>query len=159
MPTRDDIYRKFGETSEAAQLVETELGTIALMIGCTEADLIERPDPKKATDIYQRINRQTLGQLLRRVRGSTDAFDHLADLLDSALKTRNRLSHSFYRRHNFRINSDAGRQIMLDDLEAMHVTLFSAYKALLFLTSGVDLDAIDYDAVDLDSLPKQHVPI
>jgi hypothetical protein len=30
MPTLDDIYRKFGEVSEAAQLVETELGTMLL---------------------------------------------------------------------------------------------------------------------------------
>ena len=34
MPTLDDVYRKFGETAEAAQLLETDLGTIALMIGC-----------------------------------------------------------------------------------------------------------------------------
>lgn len=27
MPTMDDIYRKFGEAAEAAQLVETNLGT------------------------------------------------------------------------------------------------------------------------------------
>src|ERR1043165_4667481 len=97
MPTRDDIYRKFGEASEAAQLLETDLGSIALMIGCTEADLLERPDPERANEIYQRINRQTLGQLLRSVRGSTETLDHFANLLDSALKARNRLSHSFYR--------------------------------------------------------------
>ena len=29
MPTLDDVYRKFGEASEAAQLLETELGTFA----------------------------------------------------------------------------------------------------------------------------------
>jgi len=119
---------------------------------------LENPDPQKATEIYHRINRQTLGQLLRNVRGSTETLDHLADLLDRALKARNKLSHSFYRRHNFRRNSDEGRKIMLDDLEAMHVTIFNAWKAVLLL-SGVDLDAIDYDAVDLDDLLKQHVPI
>lgn len=158
MPTLDDVYRKFGETAEAAQLLETDLGTIALTIGCTAADLLENPDSQKATEIYQRINRQTLGQLLKNVRGSTETLDHLADLLDRALKARNKLSHSFYRRHNFRRNSDEGRKIMLDDLEAMHVTIFNAWKAVLLL-SGVDLDAIDYDAVDLDDLPKQHLPI
>ena len=30
MPSLDDVYRKFGEVSEAAQLVETELGTLLL---------------------------------------------------------------------------------------------------------------------------------
>lgn len=59
MTTLDDIYRKFGETAEAAQLLETELGTLALMIPCDEADLIENPDPQTGTDIYQQINRHT----------------------------------------------------------------------------------------------------
>ena len=128
------------------------------MIGATERDLFENPDPQRATDLYQQIDRQTLGQLLKRVRGSTDTIDHLTDLLTRALKARNRLSHSFYRQHNFRRNSEEGRKLMLDDLEAIHVTLLEAYKAVLRL-SGLDLDAIDFDAVDLEPLPKQHVPI
>jgi hypothetical protein len=28
MPTLDDVFRKFGETAEAAQLLETELGNL-----------------------------------------------------------------------------------------------------------------------------------
>jgi hypothetical protein len=158
VPTLDDVYRKFGETSEAAQLLETDLGTILLMIEGTEANLIENPDPARASDLYQNINRQTLGQLLRNVQGSTDGLDHLEALLTRALKARNRLSHAFYRQHNFRRNSDEGRTIMLDDLEAIHSTLLDAYKAVMRL-SGVDLDAIDFDAVDLEQLPKGYVPI
>ena len=158
MPTLDDVYRKFGFASEVAQLLETELGTILLMIGANEADLFENPDPQTATDLYQQINRKTLGQLLARVRNSTDTIDHLADLLTRALKARNRLAHSFYRQHNFRRNSDDGRQIMMDDLEAIHVTLLDAYKAVM-RPSGLDLDAIDFDTVDFERVPKQHVPI
>jgi hypothetical protein len=158
MPTLDEVYRKFGETAEAAQLLETEIGTIALMIGCSAADLVTNPDPSRATEIYQRINRQTLGQLLKNVGRSTDTLDHLAELLDRALKARNRLSHSFYLRHNFRRNSDQGRQIMLDDLHKIHVTIFDAYKGVLRL-SGVDLDAIDYDSIDLERLPNQHLQL
>ena len=153
MPTLDDVYRKFGETSEAAQLLETELGNILLSIGAVEADLFEKPDPQRASNLYRKINRQTLGQLLRNVRGSTDTLDHLEALLAHALDARNRLAHAFYRQHNFRRNSSEGRTIMLDDLEEIHSTLIEAYKAVLLL-SGVDLDA-----VDVDQLPKGHVPI
>ena len=155
MPTLDDVYRKFGFASEAAQLLETELGSILFMIGVAETDLLRNPDPQKATDLYRRMNRQTLGQLLKRVQTSTDTIDHLADLLGRALEARNRLSHSFYREHNFRRNYDEGRQIMLDDLEAIHVALLEAYKGVMRL-SGVDLDSMDFDA---DLLPKQHVSI
>ena len=31
MATRDDLYAKFGATAEAAQLFETELGTLLLV--------------------------------------------------------------------------------------------------------------------------------
>ena len=53
MPTLDDVYRKFGEASEAAQLLETELGTLLLVHKCTDAGLLENPDPSRATPIYE----------------------------------------------------------------------------------------------------------
>jgi hypothetical protein len=39
MPTLDDVYRKFGEVSEAAQLVETELGSMLLFFGAVDEGL------------------------------------------------------------------------------------------------------------------------
>ena len=78
MPTLDDVYRKFGEVSEAAQPLETELGTMLLMVGCIEADLIENPDSEKATEIYKQINKHTLGQLIKRL-GKKSHF-HLPSL-------------------------------------------------------------------------------
>jgi len=66
MPTRDDIYRKFGEASEAAQLIETEIGTMLLFFGVVDEGLIKptlEVDGKWATELLKRINRQTLGQL------------------------------------------------------------------------------------------------
>ena len=64
MPTLDDVYRKFGEASEAAQLLETALGTL-LVHKCIDAGLFENPDPSRATAIYDQINKQTLGRLIR----------------------------------------------------------------------------------------------
>ena len=60
MPNLDDVYRKFGETSEAAQLLETELGNILLFVQGKKANLRlfsalvseERyPIPMKSVDI------------------------------------------------------------------------------------------------------------
>ena len=64
MPTLDDVYRKFGETAEAAQLLETELGTMLLSIRGAEDNLIADANPERATDLYSAINRHTLGQLV-----------------------------------------------------------------------------------------------
>jgi hypothetical protein len=59
--------------------------------------------------------------------------------LANALAERNQLFHSFYRKHNFRRNSDNGRAMMLEDLDRKHETIVEAYKAVMKL-AGIDLD-------------------
>src|SRR5688572_12314548 len=120
MPTVDDVYRKFGEASEAAQLLETEIGNLLLMTGAIDADLLEHPDPARGSEIYNSINRKTLGQLFKSLKDSSYSVSELEELLSGALAARNRLAHSFYREHNFRRNSEKGRSIMMDDLESIH---------------------------------------
>lgn len=141
MPTLNDVYRKFGEAAEAAQLLETELGTMLLLSRGAEHDLFTEPNPELASDLYSTINRHTLGQLIKRLDRTPQSLDALETLFSKALQERNRLSHSFYRQHNFRRNSDEGRAIMLKDIESIHETLLRAYKAVMLL-SGVDLDAL-----------------
>ena len=51
MPTIEDIYCKFGFVAEAAQLLETQLGTLLIIEEATNADLIEHPNSSMATDI------------------------------------------------------------------------------------------------------------
>ena len=157
MPSLDDVYRKFGEASEAAQLLETELANMLLMIGCTEADFFTIPNSEKATEIYNQINRQTLGQLIKKLRHKSGSVSHLKDLLTRSLAVRNRLAHSFYLRHNLRRNSDDGRAIMMKDLETMHEELLEAYEAVMLL-SGVDLDKLVAEQGDSPQ-PTGHLPI
>ena len=153
MPSLDDVYLKFGFASEAAQLLETELGTILFLSGAVDQNLIEKQDQDAATELYNSINRKTLGQLLKGVKSTSESVEHLEGLLSKALKERNRLAHSFYRQHNFRRNTEDGRQIVLDDLEKIHGVLLEAYKAVMRL-SGIDLDKIE-----LQGLPTGHVTI
>ena len=153
MPTLDDVYRKFGETSEAAQLLETELGNILFSVGAMDADQLEQPAKARASDVLKFVNRQTLGQLLKSLNRSTDSIADLESLLERALTERNRLSHSFYREHNFRRNSDKRCALMMEDLESIHRVLLNAYKAVM-LQTGVDLDKIT-----IASLPTDHLPI
>lgn len=149
----DDVYRKYGEVSEAAQLLETELGNILIMIGAVDANLIVQSEPQAAAALFNQINRHTLGQLLKHLHNTTNSAVHLESLLSSALAERNRLAHSFYRQHNFRRNSAEGCVIMLQDLCSIHEALLSAYKSVLLL-SGIDLDTLV-----IDSHPTGHVGI
>ena len=157
MPTLNDVYRKFGEASEAAQLLETQLGTLLLDHRCIDAGLLENPDPSSATAIYNRVNKETLGQLIKSLRRVGTSIVGLEQLLNDALVSRNRLAHSFYLKHNLRRNSDDGREVMLRDLEAIHENLLDAYKAVMLL-SGVDLEKLAADHGD-SALPSGHLAI
>ena len=158
MPTLETtFYRKFGETSEAAQLLETELGTLLLTHDCVDAGLLQESDPIRATAIYDRISEHTLGRLIQRLGAVADSVADLEPVLTSALHARKRLTHSFYLQHNLRRNSDDGRAVMLRDLDSMHESLLEAYKAVLLL-SGVDLEKEVAEHGD-SPLPTGYLPI
>ncbi len=126
--SRDEVYTKFGITAEAAQLFETELGTLLLGAKGIEEEWHSQPDGESARKMLDGINDATLGQLLSRLRTFVDVNDEIANRFKSALKTRNRLFHGFFERHNFKIETDAGRDKMIADLEALHVELFGAWQ-------------------------------
>jgi len=153
MPTLDDVYRKFGEVAEAAQLLETGLGNMLLFARAEEEGLLENQDPARAADIFASVNRSTLGQLLKNLQNQTPELDALEALLSTALHERNRLFHSFYRQHNFLRNSNEGGVMMLADLELIHCALLDANKAVLKLTG------VDADASTINPLPTRHLPI
>ena len=157
MPSLEDVYIKFGETSEAAQLLETELGTMLMTNQCIKANLIENPNSEKATNIYKKINTFTLGRLIKKLSKDDDSISQLEKLLSEALKIRNRLAHSFYLSHNFRRNSEDGRAIMIKDLKFMHEKLLEAYKAVMLL-NGTDLDKMIAEEGNIQ-LPTGHLPI
>ena len=157
MTTLDEVYRKFGEVFEAAQLLETELGNVLIRHECIDAGLLDQSNPNKATAIFDKINDQTLGKLIRSLGSIGDSNEELEQLLRDALASRNRLTHSFYLQHNFRRNSDDGRDVMLHDLEVIHDNFLEAYKAILLL-SGVDLDKLVTE-LDDTPLPTDHFPV
>ena len=153
MPTLDDVYWKFGYAAEAAQLLETELGTMLIIHGVIEENLVNQPDLNRAAQLFRQMDKHTFGQLIIKLKAKNQSIANLEDVLAKALDERNRLFHSFYRQHNFRRNSDEGRQRMLDDLESIHKMLLDAYKAVMLL-SGVDLDKLS-----ATGLPMKHLPI
>lgn len=152
MPTLDDVYRKFGEVSEAAQLLETEMGNILLGVRGFENGLFSKKDPEIAKAILEQVNRSTLGQLVKAVGNAAASPESIEKAFALALKERNRLTHHFYREHNFRRNTDEGRDIMLRDLDQMHEHLITAYKIALGM-SGIDLNKF------AGIMPTKHLPI
>ncbi|MBN9514555.1 MAG: hypothetical protein J0H97_14210 [Alphaproteobacteria bacterium] len=141
MATRDEVYAKFGITAEAAQLFETELGTLLLWAHGIQNDWHVEPDRETARATLQQINRSTLGQLLIRVRTHVDLDDDIEDRFTAALEARNRLNHGFYERHNIKIQTEEGRDAMLADLVCLHDVLFDAWQIASAMT-GLAMQAL-----------------
>ena len=135
MATRDELYAKFGITAEAAQLFETEIGTLLLCARGLESGWHVVPDGTSGRDLLGEIDRSTLGRLLTKLNRHVEIDDNLSASFASALAARNRLNHGFYERHNFRIQTDDGRDVMMADLDALHDELFAAWRLAGAMTS------------------------
>jgi hypothetical protein len=153
MPSLDEVYKQFGEAAEAAQLLETALGNLAIDVGIVENESALLNNPTNARELVERINRKTLGQLLGSLKGKADALQHLEMDLAAALQARNRLSHSFYREHNFRRNSEQGRAVMLEDLCFLHRTILGAHRALL------EASGVNFEDPNLIAPPSEHLKL
>jgi len=133
--TRDELYAKFGITAEAAQLFETDLGTLLLCARGLESGWHVVPDGESARDLLREVDRSTLGGLLSKLKRHVGLDEDLSARFASALAARNRLNHGFYERHNFKIHTDDGRDEMMADLEALHDELFAAWRLAGAMTS------------------------
>lgn len=128
MATRNEVYQAFGLTAEAAQLFETELGTIAYAAEGHRRGWRAEPDPQAAVQFLEKLDRKTLGQLLATVRKDVQAEERIEALFDAALQYRNRLNHGFFLSHNFAVFSEVGCDAMIAELEVMRLFLTSAYE-------------------------------
>jgi hypothetical protein len=137
MVDRHELYAKYGIAAEAAQLFETELGTLLLGLRGIENDWHVSPDPAAARKALDSIERSTLGRLLNDLSQSIQIDSDLADRFSSALQARNRLIHGFFEKHNFKIQTREGRTEMIKDLDGLHRELIWAWQAAATLASTV----------------------
>jgi hypothetical protein len=120
LASREEVYCKFGIAAEAAQLFETDLGTLLLAVKGLDNGWHVHPNPKSARKVADQIDACTLGALLARLKERIVVDEQLEATFSSGLKARNRLMHEFFERHNFKIQSEDGRDLMIADLEGLH---------------------------------------
>jgi hypothetical protein len=135
MRERHELYAKFGIAAEAAQLFETELGTLLLCLRALDNGWHIVPDGGAAQQVLNEIDRSTLGRLLHNLKRHIKIEGSLEGTFLSALEARNRLSHGFFERHNFKIQTEDGRREMVADLDSLHAELFAAWQATVNLTT------------------------
>lgn len=143
MAERHELYAKFGIAAEAAQLFETELSTLLLCLRALENGWHVLPDGESAKVALDEIDRRTLGRLLRGLKGQVELTEDLEARFSSALNARNRLTHGFYERHNFKIQTDPGRCEMIADLDLLHAELFNAWQIAGAMTAMISEAILD----------------
>ena len=137
MVDRHELYAKYGIAAEAAQLFETELSTMLLCLRALENDWHIVPDPQRAGAALREIDQKTLGRLIRDLRPYMNLDEVTEARFVSALDARNKLIHGFFERHNFKIQTDDGRNEMLADLEGLHEQLFQAWQIASSITTTI----------------------
>jgi hypothetical protein len=128
MATLEEVYCKFGLAAEAAQLFETELGTLLFGAHGAERAWYIQPEPDAGRKLMGEIEGHTLGALLKNLKQIVTFDEATVDRFASALKARNRLIHGFFLRHNFANQTDEGRDKMLAELAELHQELFVAWQ-------------------------------
>jgi hypothetical protein len=112
-----EVYAQFGLTVYKAQVLEKGIVNVTTF---GEAVAMGERDPDRFAVLYDSLwdaNFQlTLGPLLKKFRRVVDDDHKLAAELSAALKTRNRLAHTFFWEHAEDMMSFAGREAMLSEL-------------------------------------------
>lgn len=120
--------RKVWNHGRGGTVVRDGTGHVAASLQGLEHGWHVAPDGKEARAALDEIDRSTLGHLLSSLKSRVGLEGGLEERFASALTARNRLNHGFYERHNFRIQTDEGRDAMIADLEAIHDELFHAWR-------------------------------
>jgi len=136
---KHELYAEFGVASEMAQVLELAAGNFALDYLCLFFNPDEITDEQRAMfrSLIDDVNQMTLGRLLKNIKTSATFDQNFLDTVETALERRNYLMHRFFRTHNFAINGEEGRRVMIEelkdiqnDLNRAHAILYAASKCL-----------------------------
>ena len=131
-----ELYCKYGQTAEMAQVMELEAGNLTL------AFISVWFNPQTITDEQRRmfqslitdVDTRTFGNLLKEIRKTATISEEIENTLTEALEKRNYLAHRFFKKHNFAINSEEGRKAMNAELDDIYRALNLAHAFLHGMT-------------------------
>ncbi|WP_390240634.1 hypothetical protein [Vibrio sp. R78045] len=130
----NEVYKKFGEASELAQLLEHELGTLLIRILGVAPNLVT-DKPELAWTLLDDEHRPALNLFIRQQKGQHQE-ELVMQALNESFKALHGLHHGFFRRYHGSSETE-----MLEALEAVVMSLWQGYRSVMLL-SGVDIDEL-----------------
>lgn len=135
-----ELYAQYGMAAETAQVFEVETGNYALayLAMFVKPGEVTREETEIFRAVIDDLNRKTLGAMLRHVKSTAKIDSALIEILDKALDRRNYLTHHFFRKHNFAIQSVSGRISMLEDLQQVNSDLRRGLDLMNAMTDSLN---------------------
>lgn len=152
------LYAEYGIAAEKAQVLETEAGNVCLfsVVFFVGTDDINEEKKEFFKQLVQDVNRRTLGNLLKQIQKIVNFDPEIIELVDGALEKRNYLTHHFFRKHNFAINSEKGRSKMTTELKEIQAHLDKAHASLSSISSLFE-QLIGIDSKNASDIPNRRV--
>jgi len=134
-----EVYTQFGIAAEMAQTLEVDAGNVALacLAMFINTDKITPEQTEWWRCVYDSLDRQTLGNLLRSLKHLVKLGGDILEVVDRALIARNYLMHSFFPFHNFALFGVEGRKEMIRELEEIQNKLCAAHWYLIAMCDGL----------------------
>jgi len=129
MTSQSEFYEIIGRVTELAQYLELDLGHIIIMTKAIEKKFHEAPEKNAEAYIKLRdgVDKGTLGQTLSRVKDILSINEDIDEIINDALKARNRFTHHIFREYALKIHSANGRSEMLKDVDNLRLSMQKAY--------------------------------
>jgi hypothetical protein len=120
--------------------VSTRVSTL-LAYDAIERKMYIQADVDTAKRLLEAIEKKTLGASLSAIQSRFNIKDDLSSLFDRALQTRNLVMHRFFLHHGLAIETDSGRDDMLQHMDELRPHLGIGYQAAGYLAQ-ILLDAV-----------------
>jgi len=126
---RSIFLQEIGKVTELAQYLELELGTILLVAEAEDKEWEKSPvDNSEAYEkLRDSVNNNTLGQTLRSIQKKFTLLKEFPEIMEHALKSRNRFTHHVFREFSLTMHTAEGRAEMLKVVEELRSSMQLAY--------------------------------
>jgi len=150
--SQKEVFARFGLAAYTAQCLEMTAGSVILAY-VRVAGKIENKEIIEAVE--RRIDRDTLGRLLKEIKKTASLDDKIQEHVDTALSRRNHLTHSFFRMHSESLLTDSGRMQMIEELDSIRHDINKADK-MLHMLAVVLLKTLGYTEEQIENYPLEN---
>jgi hypothetical protein len=123
----NEVYRLYGIAAHNCCNIEFRIVSLLLGPKWREAEDL---NPEKVQEIYDKLNRLTLGALLREYKQHFTLTEQQLSLAEDVLEKRNYLTHHFFGNHGKRMQDSKVLEQMISELKSLIVIFQSVSRSL-----------------------------